>query len=494
MLIISGPIGKKAHPKFMDPRQDGQEVYPEENPPDVEMKGMSSDEQKWHCIQKGFKQVKRFVEEAGLPEEYYEKFLQHGFFTANHLRFVSQHYLKNDDNGMKLTDPYEIEAILSKSAELTGEDVENFSEKYGIVEQLMMECPQGLQWWEEHRFWYEHKPTETHIVRELSFEEKFYMEPSDYEKFSFDGEWGAASCADGAIFLWPLSTDSDGPGPARFANAHPVACTDFVMDWQKMRSVSAGGDCRVTIYDFETNTSVGSVKNNSGVNVSELFLSVDANLDLGSVAVGAARGYLKIGDIETGKMVIAKQIHKDSIYGVSADFKSNLVVTSSWDQTLGVYDIRSSKRVRTMEGHTFVINRIDTNFNQMLAVSAGADETIMLWDLKEGQRVKSIDTGHRAGCNAVVVNWDTMVAATGGEDGTMKLFDLQTGDCQKTFDKHIQIQTTSLDVNWEKGWMMTTSWDVKTRIWDLQTGRKLKELTKPRRCLTQCNLKGSGRR
>merc|ERR1719174_944707 len=112
----------------------------------------------------------------------------------------------------------------------------------------------------------------------------------------------------------------------------------------------------------------------------------------------------------------------------------------------------------------------------------------MMWDLKDGRCVKAIN-GHNIGNNDVVVNWQTMKAVTGGEDGLVKFWDLETGECEKTLECN-HLQTLAVDVNWDQGLLMTASWDYKVRIWDVQTGKKLHELRKPRRCMTQCMIQG----
>merc|ERR1719198_1042647 len=105
-----------------------------------------------------------------------------------------------------------------------------------------------------------------------------------------------------------------------------------------------------------------------------------------------------------------------------------MLITGSWDWTLGMWDLRSGKRTRTMTGHSCILNRIDVCFEQMMAVSFAAELPFMLWDLKDGRCVKSID-GHHGGNNDGVVNWKTSECVTGGEDGLVKVWDLSSGEC-----------------------------------------------------------------
>lgn len=189
--------------------------------------------------------------------------------------------------------------------------------------------------------------------------------------------------------------------------------------------------------------------------------------------------------------------HNADVHDIKADWDLNLVVTASWDHTLGMFDLRSGKRIRTMKGHSTVINSVDVCFGQMLALSfAEADFSdgksqntdFILWDLRDGRIVNSYP-GHEGGTNCGVVNWQTHQAVTGGVDSLVKFWDLATAECTKTIDCD-HMQTLALDVNWERGVLLTGSWNSKTRVWDINTGKMTHKLKKPRRCITQVALMG----
>lgn len=484
-----------------------------EDVPDEEMRGMSLNDQNWYVCQKGFAQVQKFCDEIGLPH-YYTTFIKNNYIVGYKLRTITQFELMNK---FELTDPDEIESILSHSANLQKDpEVTEFVGKYGTPELLIWECTQGLALIHELRpdLFEEKKepdaiPTEDH---QLTHAEKWAIPRADFENFSStEGTWCASSGCDGMVFLWPVdrplqnppprndlhydpSTLDEGvtsPGVVRICESHVRECTDFCVDWEQMVTMSVGGDCRVVFYDMVTNKKAGIIKNDKGLDGSEAFLSLDADAKLGKVVIGTAEGRIKIGDLERGKVVQVLKGHTDDVYDVKADWDANTIVSISWDWTGGMWDLRSGKRTRTMTGHTAVINRLDCCFEQQMMVSFGADarsQTIMLWDLKDGRCVKTID-GHFGGTNDGVVNWTNSECVTGGEDGLVKVWDLASGECKRTFDCN-HIQTLAVDVNWDKGLLMTASWDYKVRVWDLQTGKQCLDLTKPRRCMTQCAIQG----
>lgn len=218
-----------------------------------------------------------------------------------------------------------------------GPGYDDFDEKYGVVEQLMMECPQGRDFFEEHRPWYEYKPRARTYTELPSFEDKFWIDQKNYDGYDiFEGEWAASGGCDGLIFLWPIDTQHGGPPCVRFANVHPQVLADFQFDWKHMKSVSVGCDCRLVIYDYYEDKIVGTIKNNTGVHIHESWYSQDADFAAGKVAVGAAKGQIKIGDLETCKLLWSGRVQEDSIYGMQADWDLNQVVSASFVAVLFV--------------------------------------------------------------------------------------------------------------------------------------------------------------
>lgn len=478
---------------------------------DPDMQGLSLNDQKWYVCQKGFQQVMKFCEDIGLPQ-YYELFLMNKYNYANKIRRITQYELQTS---FKLTDADEIEAILAHSADLVkDDDITSFAARYGDPDSLIWECEQGKKFLEE-KFalgWFQGDMQEDQTKPvdpgALTFEQKWSIPKEYYENFSSaaEGFWATASSCDGMVFMWPLDRPVENgtpspympetgpeegveyPGCVRSAYVHPYVTTDYCFDFEKMISISCGGDCRVCFYDMEKNKLIGTIKNDKGIDVSQAYVSCDGDAELGKVAIGACNGPLKIGDLSRGKVVQVLKGHSDDIYDVKANWDENIIVTGSWDHTVGMFDLRSGKRVRTMTGHTVVINRIDCSFEQMMVVSFAAEQPFMLWDLKDGRCVKTIQ-GHYGGNNDGVVNWKLGEVVTGGEDGLVKIYDLETGETKRTFDCD-HLQTLAVDVNWEKGLLMTGSWDKKVRVWDLQTGVKYFELLKARRTITQVVIQG----
>lgn len=347
---------------------------------------------------------------------------------------------------------------------------------------------------------------------EIPFETRWYVPPEDVENFSkSEGFWVTASSCDGFVFLWPLdrpvepipsrfprtpqTPEDEGweegmeyPGTVRCAYVHPYVCTDYCFDFERMTSISCGGDCRVVYYDFETSKAVATVKNNSGIDISQAYICCDGDSDCGKVAIGTCSGQVKIGDLENGKVMMQMRGHTEDCYDVKADWDRNLVTSAAWDWTIRMWDLRTGKACRTLEGHKSVVNRLDVCYEHMMCASFPAEEHIYFWDLKDGRLVKKI-WGHDRGNNDGVVNWEKGEMVTGGEDGMVKVWNIATDECVNTFDCD-HLQTLSVDCNWEKGIILTGSWDNKVKTFDLRTGKKMHSCLKARRVITQVAMQG----
>lgn len=319
---------------------------------------------------------------------------------------------------------------------------------------------------------------------ELSYEEKWGLPESNKALFNLDGPWATASSCDGIIFVWPLDHESSTPPCVRCMHGHRDVVTDYVMDWDRMVSISAGLDCCISVCDLENICHIGHIKNDTGLNIEDAFFSIDGDLSVGKVCVGDGRGKIKVADLEMQKILFRMHGHTQSVYGVWADWDQNLVASCSWDKKVNLYDLRAGKLARSLKGHQNCVSRLEVNFEMQLAVSCAWESQLILWDLKSGELITSYPS-HRA--NDVSVDWQRFVAATCGDDDTVRIWDLESGECTRTIECHYK-SGHAIDVDWERGLAMTGSVDKVVKLFDIVTGEEVKQFNKARRVITQCWL------
>lgn len=427
----------------------------------------------------GRAQVLEFLEECGLPH-LADRFYAMGILYGMQVQPLTQNKLKND---MGITDPVDMEAILSRCHKV-GEKEHFVKYKEDYAETLF--------WWSIA------KPESQHDTRYVgntpssggTYNEKWGIHPEDWKFFSKEGIWVTATGCDGMMFLWPVDHPSATPPAVRCGQPHFQICTSHVTDWDRMMTVSCGGDCRIQIYDMKTSKTVGSIKNNSKVDVSECFLSIAADLEVNKVCVGTAGAMVKVADIESKKIFLVMKGPLDDIYDVKVDWDLNQVVAGSWDHNLHIYDIRSGRKTKTLKGHNQIVNKIDVDFDQQLAVSVAWEDYMCLWDLKQAAMITSYHTPHHA-ANCICANWETMQCASGGSDGCVRFWDLESGECTKTIDCEF-LHTLAVDVNWDLGLVLAGSWDQQVKLFDYHTGECLKKFKKARRVINSVNIKKTG--
>jgi len=440
---------------------------------------LTEDDPKRKIFEEGKQQVVDFLAYVRL-EHYTERFLQAGYLYGMKLERLTQGKLKKD---LKITDEVEMEQILSASRHIP------------------LVCPAWKQFETDHAesvFGWVSEPRYSdapHYVGNTptsggTYQEKWGIHPDANKLFDEDLLWITAAGCDGMMFLWPADHPDAEPPCVRCGQPHFQICTDHVTDWERMMTVSCGGDCRIQVLDLKTAKTVQSIKNNSKVDVSESFLSIEADLEVNKCCVGTAGGMVKVADLEYKKILLVMKGPLDDVYDVKVDWDLNMAVGGSWDHNLHIYDLRSGRRTRVLKGHRHIVNKIDVDFEQQLALSAAWEEYMILWDLRQASMIKAYHTpNHEANC--ISADWRSMRAATGANDGLLKFWDLESGECTQTIDCEF-LHTLALDVHWDLGVALAGSWDQQVRLFDCETGEMLKRFKKARRVINSVEIKKAG--
>lgn len=311
---------------------------------------------------------------------------------------------------------------------------------------------------------------------------------TDSALFCPEGRWASAGGCDGFIFVWHVDHPGAVPPCVRCCVAHFDVCTDHVVDWERMKCLSVGGDFNLAMLDLMGGVVRSRIKSDAGPDCS--LLCVDGDLSAGKAAVGAG-AQAKIADIETKTWLMTLQGHQDDVHGIRSDWDTNQVVTSSWDRLLKLWDLRSGRCVRSLEGHNQVCTKFDVDFSLQLALSCSDEDRLILWDLKQGGVIKTYDGG-LATANDASVDWKTMTAAVCGPGGEVQLWDLETGEITSTITTGAATTGASgqsVDVDWERRQLLLGTWDSQVLLFDLDSGECVKKLRKPRRTLTRVHLK-----
>jgi len=458
-----GEEGDEDHSRYYDPDLDG----------------LTQDEKSWFIIEKGFKQIKTFLKSLEL-EDYYDNFLSEGIMIGTGLWILTEEKLEE----MGIIDNTEKEKILNGRYQFLAQpDIKFFIPRYGEP-QSHWGCAEAAVFIKERINW----PV-FHVIKENMKEMlptthagQWSIPDQDKALFSTEGRWATASSCDGMIMLWTVDHASATPPCVRCVQAHFDICTDHVTDWDRMMTVSVGGDHHIAIVDLQSSKIVTKIKNDAGLSLAEQFVSCDADLTAGQVVMGAIEGQLKVADVESGKFFMYLKGHEDAVRDVRADWRHKEVVSLAWDRTMKVWDLRSGTCARTLHGHNRVPSKMDVSFDLQMALSCSHEEKSILWDLRHGGAVSYYDNWC---ANDVCVDWDGMRFAGCGDSDMVLIWDMEQGKILQQIDAWDSINAQSIDVDWKRDQVLLGTWDNQVLVFDLETEEILKTCKKALRTVTK---------
>ena len=144
----------------------------------------------------------------------------------------------------------------------------------------------------------------------------------------------------------------------------------------------------------------------------------------------------------------------------------NQILTSSGDQTLGLWDINTGKQITEFAGHTADVMALSLSSNNQSFVSGSCDFSAKLWDIREGS-CKQTFQGHESDINSVKFFPNDNAFATGSDDATIRLFDIRA-DQELAMYSHDSILCGVTSVDFSKSGRLIIGGydDCNCNIWD----------------------------
>ena len=128
---------------------------------------------------------------------------------------------------------------------------------------------------------------------------------------------------------------------------------------------------------------------------------------------------------EDGNVKMSRELCGHSGYLSCCRFiDDNQILTSSGDQTLGLWDIETGKQVTEFTGHTADVMTLSTSSDYRYMISGSCDFSAKLWDIREGA-CKQTFQGHESDINSAKFFPNDNAFATGSDDATIRLFDIR---------------------------------------------------------------------
>ena len=311
---------------------------------------------------------------------------------------------------------------------------------------------------------------------------------------TIDDRVTAIVAAGNDAYLWDLATSQvikTLTGHTARINAVAIRTSGPTAPGHAPVAVTASSDGTACIWDLETMTSTGTLKEDDGLNAVALA-TVDGR-DV--VIIGGNDETATVWDLASREALLTYYGHDSVLTGIaSAELDGTpLAVTTSNDGTAQVWDLETGETVAEYTGHRgdyddddergwvrgVAVGEID---GVPVAVTIGNDGTDHVWDIRTGERKathSSLRRDSSAGdrrsrpdvVSVISLGDGRSVAVTGGADGTAHVWDLAAGEPLIVLAGHTEQVTSVAGTPLHGGPAAVTSSDDGTvRVWDLAAG------------------------
>ncbi len=157
----------------------------------------------------------------------------------------------------------------------------------------------------------------------------------------------------------------------------------------------------------------------------------------------------------------------------------NRAATGGDDHLVLVWDLETSAVLHRLEGHQGKVMGLAASPDGMRLASAGWDGTIRIWDLTGGDLLAEL-TDHEGNVNDVAWSADGTRLYSAAYDGTVVEWETEGFTTTRRLASH-GFGVNVITLNDDAGWIAYGALDGGTRALDLETGEELADLTADRR-------------
>ncbi|XP_020274060.1 guanine nucleotide-binding protein subunit beta-like isoform X2 [Asparagus officinalis] len=212
----------------------------------------------------------------------------------------------------------------------------------------------------------------------------------------------------------------------------------YSLDWtpERNRIVSASQDGRLIVWNALTSQKTHDIKLPCPWVMTCAFSPNGQSVACGGLDSACSIFNLNSQTDREGDSLASRILTGHKGYVSSCQYvpdQDNRIITSSGDQTCGLWDVTTGQRISVFggefpSGHTADVLSVSINSsNSNMFVSGSCDATARLWDVRIASRAVRTYHGHEGDVNAVKFFPDGQRFGTGSDDGSCRLFDMRSG-------------------------------------------------------------------
>ncbi|KAI9281818.1 quinon protein alcohol dehydrogenase-like superfamily [Sporodiniella umbellata] len=161
--------------------------------------------------------------------------------------------------------------------------------------------------------------------------------------------------------------------------------------------------------------------------------------------------------------------HTDGVMCLQFCDSSNVLMSGSYDKTIGIWQLDTGEQLRTLTGHTRCVRALQ--FDEAKLVTGSMDNTLKIWNWQTGECIRTLE-GHTGG--VLSLHFNSKLLASGSTDHTIRVWNFLAGECC-TLTGHSE-WVNSVRFCQDDAMLVSASDDATIRLWDTRTRACLRVL------------------
>ena len=189
-------------------------------------------------------------------------------------------------------------------------------------------------------------------------------------------------------------------------------------------------------------------------------------------------GELLLWDVATRTLVRPfTDAHSDTVFDVEFSRDGRYIVSGAADKFVKLFEVETGKLVRSYEGHTNHVLAVSIKADGSSLASGGADNAIKIWNLETGEQRRTINNFQKQVTALDYIGVSDNLVGCGG-DKTVRLFTASNGNNFRTFGGMPDFVYDAVATP-DQGLVIAGGEDGVIRVWNGQNGNEVTKFEPP---------------